>query len=125
MSLSNARNEVVAHARDEHAREVMNSILDLWKLNSATDVIITSDGGIVFCHRLILIANSDYFRTLFKFEQHKDRSSRVQLSLPNIRRNDLEAIVKYMYSGNIEFTSVASVMEILKAADFLQVCFII
>ena len=77
-------------------------------------------GNVTFsAHRLILAANSPYFRSIFNAESSESRSQ--EISLPNNFRNEtVRLMLEYFYSGKLRVNE-EDCEEMLSLAYMLQV----
>ena len=67
-------------------------------------------------HKMVLIAASDYFRTMFKTCYKESRCEK--LVLPGVQPEDLEPIINYFYTGSITING-DNVGSLLSASSFL------
>ena len=67
-------------------------------------------------HKIVLMAASEYFRTMFKSCYEESKCDK--LVLPGVQENDLEPIVNYFYTGVITING-DNVGSLLSAASLL------
>ena len=78
---------------------VSRSFYVLRNENHLHDVtLVTDDHEKVPAHRLVLSACSDYFKDIFKNNQH----SHLLLCLDGISSQDLKNIMDYIYNGEVK-----------------------
>ncbi|CAG2164834.1 unnamed protein product [Oppiella nova] len=110
----------------KHETKVNHSLYAMLLDQNLVDVILSSDGTNIRAHRLILSANSSYFKTLFESLE----SNRCQIPiviLKDVPLLDLKAIVEFMYRGEVcveerHLTSVLKSAELLKVNGLTEVC---
>jgi hypothetical protein len=81
-----------------------------------TDVTLSCDSQSIKCHRLVLSACSSYFETLLLEISH----SHPIIILCDVKFNDMQALVKFMYTGEVTVAH-AQVNSLIKVADMLKV----
>lgn len=86
------------------------------------DVILQSGTKQLFAHRIILIAVSDYFSLLFKYEGGFQKPA-INFDENLINGDSLENIINYAYTGQIDIT-IENVYDLLVAADYFDIKFI-
>ena len=89
------------------------------KRSQFSDVVLcTADGGEFPAHKVILSARSSVFEAMFSHDQFvENKSNRVEIE--DISKEVMEALLKYIYSGDIAQVKQYAV-ELLEAAD--KVC---
>ncbi|GFO32826.1 kelch-like protein 40a [Plakobranchus ocellatus] len=83
-----------------------------------TDVIVVVGTTEFKCHRVILAAASDFFKTAFTCGLREDCERKITLKA--IDKNIFSTILTYMYTGNIKLTE-ENLSDIWRAADMLQI----
>ncbi|CAH2225821.1 kelch 35 [Pelobates cultripes] len=83
-----------------------------------TDVILHIDGHDFPCHRVILSANSSYFRAMFG-GSHKESSLNV-VPVQKISASIMSLLLDYMYGGSLTIEE-DNVEGILQASDMLHI----
>src|SRR5579862_7055614 len=76
-----------------------------------------------FAHSLILSARSTYFKTALSKEWVKKENGIIIFKKPNISSEIIELILKYLYTGLVNFdntTNGAQVLKLLMASDELN-----
>ncbi|KAK2715412.1 uncharacterized protein LOC136043874 isoform X2 [Artemia franciscana] len=92
------------------------SFATLLNLEHFTDVTLSCDNQIIKCHRLVLSACSSYFENLLV----SNSQSQPIIILKDVKFCDLQALVKFMYMGEVSVTQ-AQFNSLLKLADILKV----
>ena len=112
-----------------HSRQVCPAtLLGFREAGTFSDVTIDVFGTTIAAHRLVLAANSDYFKTLFcaplgeasgevvRFGDSDQDRARMELS-----QGAVLALLEYLYTGELEAASeVQELVQLAKAADFFQ-----
>ncbi|KAG7495589.1 kelch 33 [Solea senegalensis] len=83
----------------EEMKITLKSVEQLWADRVGCDVILDADGTLFHVHKVILAANSDYFRGMFTCGMKE--SLQVCVSLPFLLASELEALIDYSYGGNL------------------------
>jgi len=95
------------------------------KDQNLVDVIISCDGNNIRAHRLVLSANSSYFKSLF--ETITSPCQTPVIVLKDVPLIDLKAIIEFMYRGEVlvqekQLSSVLKSAELLKVFGLTEVC---
>ena len=99
-----------------YQNEFMKGLHQMRQNEQYTDLTLQSGDVHIRCHRIVLVAASDYFKAMFRCGLEESMSATVPLTMePEI----LTSIVDYMYTGEIELT-VDNVESLVKAGDLLQ-----
>lgn len=99
-----------------HSSNLINTFNDLVLNESLTDVTLGCDGVTLKAHKIVLSANSNYFRDLFIATPCKHPI----VILKDIKIEDLKAIIDFMYKGEVNISS-AQMGNLLKTAETLRV----
>ncbi|CAH1269363.1 KLHL12 [Branchiostoma lanceolatum] len=99
---------------------VLKQINDLRDEGSFCDVILKIRNREFRAHRLILSAYSDYFRSMFSSFWAESGQAVVHLQDDYVTPDSLEAVLKFMYTTEVDITG-ENLCSILLAADHLQV----
>ncbi|XP_034020155.1 kelch-like protein 33 [Thalassophryne amazonica] len=75
----------------------LQSIKELWVHRVGCDVILDANGVSIHVHRVILVASSDYFRSMFTLGMKEARQRCV--TLPFLLASELEVLIGCSYSG--------------------------
>ncbi|BFZ07887.1 hypothetical protein BsWGS_10926 [Bradybaena similaris] len=94
----------------------------LKEIGDFSDVQVIIDGFVFTCHRVILAANSKFFRAAFSSGMKEDRERKVILN--DISREIFADILNCMYTGKLDITE-SNVYELWHAADQLQILFLL
>ena len=103
----------------KHETKMKNTFYSMLLNESLVDVILSCDSSNISAHRLILSANSSYFKTLFDSLQ----SNRCQIPiivLKDIPMSDLNIILEFMYRGEVSVDE-RQLPSVLKSAEVLEV----
>ncbi|XP_071962204.1 uncharacterized protein [Antedon mediterranea] len=82
-----------------------------------TDVTIKTSDQSFSCHKLVLIANSDYFKVMFTSNFQEKEAS--EISLPSINGTTFGLLHNFLYTGKLSIMF-KDLQPFLLAADFLQ-----
>ena len=99
---------------NSNIQSVLSSLLAKENL---VDVTLTCDGKKIKCHRVVLSAASPYFEDLFSDEKATSPSI---IFLKGVKFDDLEAIVQFMYCGEVNVHQ-EQLASLLKVAEELKV----
>ncbi|XP_019629830.1 PREDICTED: kelch-like protein 12 [Branchiostoma belcheri] len=99
---------------------VLKQINHLREEGSFCDVILRIRNREFRAHRLILSAYSDYFRSMFSSFWAESGQAVVNLQDDYVTPDALEAVLKFMYTTEVDITA-ENLCSILLAADHLQV----
>ena len=92
------------------------AFLSVLNSENFTDVTLFCDSESIKCHRLILSSCSSYFETLFLGISH----SHPIIILKDVKFHDLQALVKFMYTGEVTVPP-AQTRSLVKLAEMLKV----
>ncbi|XP_065582194.1 zinc finger protein 271-like isoform X2 [Artemia franciscana] len=92
------------------------AFLSVLNSENFTDVTLFCDSESIKCHRLILSSCSSYFETLFLGISH----SHPIIILKDVKFHDLQALVKFMYTGEVTVPP-AQTRSLIKLAEMLKV----
>jgi hypothetical protein len=75
-----------------------------------------------FAHSLILSARSTYFKTALSKERERKENGIIIVKEPNISPEIIELILKYLYTGTINFDkqNVTQLLKLFSAAEELS-----
>jgi hypothetical protein len=103
---------------DDFNRVVVDSLWSLLAEESLTDcTLVVSPTEQVQVHRVVLSANSPYFRSLL--QSHSQHPHPI-IILQDVSYSTLKMLVTFMYRGHVSVTS-DEMNTLLKAADHLQI----
>ena len=102
---------------DLHEQNRTSCISDLWKNDAFLDVTIVCEDGQIDAHKLILSAASPLFRKILLRNQRVP--GRPLLYLQGIRRKEMELLLEFVYSGNVNIpaTQLESFMTLAKRLE--------
>ena len=98
---------------DKHKENVFHDFKQYYINKRFTDITVIVEENNISCHRLILAANSSYFRAVFNY------SNDEQIHLPGITVKSFLLLLEFMYTSSISL-DINNAIEVLEAADFLQ-----
>lgn len=102
----------------DHATVVLRKrFTELLEKQLFTDVTVSCNGGKVKCHKAILYAGSKYFAEILKDEQ----SSNSTLILPNLKMWQMQAIVDFLYYGELKGIAEGQLKELFPVAAQLKI----
>ncbi|XP_062864842.1 kelch-like protein 33 [Trichomycterus rosablanca] len=84
---------------EEQMNANLQSMRKLWEERVGCDVKLEAEERIFHAHRVILSANSDYFRAMFSSGMRESKQSSVSLLF--IGASELEALLHYCYTGDL------------------------
>ena len=86
--------------------------------NLLCDITIIAENEVFRAHKIILASSSQFFRALLSNNMQETFSREVQL--PGINSSVMEALLNFIYTGNVDVTK-SNVRHLLEAADFLLI----
>lgn len=98
---------------------LQDGLKELLNENKLIDCVLKVGDRSIPCHRLIMAACSPYFRELF-FSANGKEVNQKEVVLENLDPSVMEAIVKYMYSAEIDIND-NNVQDILAIANRFQI----
>ncbi|KAM9456331.1 kelch-like protein 24 [Clarias gariepinus] len=101
--------------KPEHVLHVLN---DFRKSGTFTDVVLQVEQQEFPCHRAVLCASSQYFRTMFMGKLRESGQSVVQLN--KISKIALEHLLNFIYEGRVQLQE-ENVEIVFQAAHLLDV----
>lgn len=121
---------LAARAESNHATRIVASLNQLrlcGKSSPSTgcantghcDVILEAGGQCFPCHRLVLMAASAFFQTLFSSSFVDSNAASIPLS--ECQPEMAERLVAYIYTGKIAFANVEDGVAVLEKAQFFQI----
>ncbi|KAM4626410.1 kelch-like protein 41 [Discoglossus pictus] len=97
---------------------LQDGLKELLDENKFVDCFLKAGGKSIPCHRLILAACSPYFREFFLSEESEEKKQNVELD--NVEPSVMEAILKYLYSADIDLND-SNVQDIFALASRFQI----
>ena len=94
----------------------MKKIISILFQESYCDVTLACDGQFYSLHKFVLSTCSEYFEEMFERTQCKH----PVVVLKDIKSEDLEALLNYMYVGEVNVTQ-ESLSGLIKAAECLKI----
>ena len=92
---------------------------DFREANVLCDVTICVDGRTFYAHRCVLSASSPYFKAMFSSNM-KESTECKPIVLNDIDAHNMEELLKYIYTGEIELTP-ENIRPIISAANYLLI----
>ena len=103
-----------------YCADIMKSMNDFRENNILCDATICVDGKIFNVHRTILAASSPYFKALFSSDLNSSATESKPIVLNDIDCVNMDILLNYLYTGEIELTS-DNVKPIISAANYLLI----
>ncbi|KAM4698806.1 kelch-like protein 41 [Rhinophrynus dorsalis] len=97
---------------------LQDGLKELLDENKFVDCFLKAGDKSIPCHRLILAACSPYFREFFLSDESEEKKKNMELD--NVDPNVMEAILKYLYSADIDLND-ANVQDIFALASRFQI----
>ncbi|OXA57496.1 kelch-like protein 10 [Folsomia candida] len=105
------------HTPLENALNAYYKLVGLLQKSTHCDAVLrTSDGGVFHVHRVVLMADSEYFRALFTTTLHK--YCETDVIIHNVRAGLLKFLLHFMYTRKV-WLHEDIVIPVLEAADYL------
>lgn len=101
---------------NNHGTNLLNVFDELLHNEAFTDVTIAVDGGTIKCHKVVLVACSPYFQSLFSDLQ----CGHPIIVLKDVKLSEIKAILEYMYRGEVNVAQ-EQLGSLLKIAEVLKV----
>ena len=111
-----------------HRERMSSQLWGMRKRGDFCDVVIRVQGSAVRCHKVVLVASSDYFASMFntshQFRENREGLSEVSLEADiyqGITLDVVESVLHYIYNGGLpEVFTTQSVPDIYRLADLWQ-----
>ena len=105
--------------KETHIKEFMKNLNAFRNSEMFCDfTLIVKDEVRIPVHRVVMMACSEYIRTLLTYETRDDKVDSARL--PDLTSTGVQAVVAFAYTGELEMYE-DTVLEVLAAASFLQV----
>nr|XP_027216169.1 protein bric-a-brac 2-like isoform X3 [Penaeus vannamei]XP_027216170.1 protein bric-a-brac 2-like isoform X3 [Penaeus vannamei]XP_027216171.1 protein bric-a-brac 2-like isoform X3 [Penaeus vannamei] len=101
---------------NDHGLAFFNMLSNIRKDESFCDVTLTCDGYFYPVHKFVLSTCSDFFYQIFE----KTPCKHPVIIIANVSRKDLEALLNYMYLGEVSVFR-TELKSLVKAAEILKV----
>lgn len=102
---------------NNHKTNLLTVFSESFRNEDFTDVTLACEGGsVIKCHKMVLAACSSYFQNLFSDLP----CSHPVVVLKDIRYSEIQAILEYMYKGEVSITQ-EEVEPLLRVAEALKV----
>ncbi|XP_045182360.2 uncharacterized protein LOC123541062 [Mercenaria mercenaria] len=101
----------------DHHRNILEYMNEERKKQSLCDVKLVVSGEVVHAHKSVLAAESEYFRTLFHGQFSDSNQSEIDLTSAVKNADDLEKVVNFIYTCNIEITA-QNLADLARLASF-------
>lgn len=108
-----------SHQGLTYCSELMHAMNDFRESEVLCDVTICVEGQTFHAHRTILAASSPYFKALFS-NNMKENSESKPIVLTDIDAGNMDCLLKYIYTGEIELTQ-ENIRPIISAANYLLI----
>ena len=110
---------VECHSDFLHCVSVLKLLNEFRNSNVLCDVTLCVDGRTFYAHKTILASCSPYFKAMFSTKM-KEASEAKPVVLNDIDGQNMEELLKYMYTGEIELTN-NNIRPIISAANYLLI----
>ena len=104
---------------NRHNCAITRAFYDLYKDEEYCDVTIATDDDSFHCHKMVLAANSPYFRKLFK----KTPCKNPCIILKDISAYHFGKLLTYMYLGEVEVNQ-NDFYTVMKHAEYLNIRYV-
>ncbi len=101
----------------EHSRNVFKQLHDLMLKEELCDALLIAGDKEVKAHRVVLSANSPYFRDMFIGEFSEPEG--VPIEIEEVDEDSLSSLIQFAYTSRIKLTQ-SNVYKLFEAADVLQ-----
>ncbi|XP_047483356.1 longitudinals lacking protein, isoforms H/M/V-like isoform X4 [Penaeus chinensis] len=101
---------------NDHGLAFFNMLSNIRKDESFCDVTLTCDGYFYPVHKFVLSTCSDFFYQIFE----KTPCKHPVIIIANVSRKDLEALLNYMYLGEVSVFR-TELKSLVKAAEILKI----
>ena len=101
----------------EHSRNVFKQLHDLMLKEELCDALLIAGDKEVKAHRVVLSANSPYFRDMFIGEFSEPDG--VPIEIEEVDEDSLSSLIQFAYTSRIKLTQ-SNVYKLFEAADVLQ-----
>ena len=115
-SLTMGSNEKFCLRWNDFERNISSAFYDFKEEKDFADVTLACADGQVESHKVILAASSPFFKRILKKNPH----SHPLIYLKGIKSTDVEAVLNYMYHGEVNVEE-ANLSTFLKVAEELEV----
>lgn len=97
-----AENKMLSLRRPGHCESSFGEFTKMFEKQEMVDVILSCEEGEIQAHKLILSANSSYFKSLFARLSRNHSSNFPVVVIKDISFADLQVLVEFMYKGEIK-----------------------
>ena len=85
--------------KDECLKQVINHLENLFAEKNLSDLEITCDEEVFYCHKLILSARSPVFLAMFQADMKENRSKKV--NIPDVKKEVFSEMLRFIYTGKV------------------------
>jgi len=105
---------------DECQKEVIDHLENLIAENNLSDLEITCDEQVFYCHQLILSARSPVFLAMFQADMKENRSKKVHIK--DVKKAVFSELLHFIYTGKVssDDSLKEQAREILASANMYQ-----
>lgn len=101
----------------QHPRNVFKQLHNLVKKGELCDAVLIAGDNEIKAHRIVLAANSPYFRDMFIGEFSEPEG--VPVVIEEVDEDSLTGLIEFAYTSRIKLTQ-TNVYKLFEAADVLQ-----
>lgn len=102
-----------------HCLSILKQLNEFRDSNVLCDVTLCVDGRTFYAHKSLLASCSPYFKAMFSSKM-KEASESKPIVFNDIDAQNMEALLKYIYTGEIELRA-DNIRPIISAANFLLI----
>ena len=100
---------------DAHISSLNSRLYEMFRDGEYTDTTLIVDDGSFKCHKMVLVASSDYFGQIIRLSECKTPT----IFLRGFKAHQFAPLLKYLYTGEV-LIDVKDLTEILKNAGLSQ-----
>jgi hypothetical protein len=106
------------HTENKEPRFHAPQFKELLKDTSLCDVIFQLDSVSVPAHRNILVARSQYFKSMF--QSGMQESQKKTVTIQDIDEASFRAVLEFLYTGTLDLRQSTDLISLMHAADLFQ-----
>ncbi|XP_045176290.2 uncharacterized protein LOC123536868 [Mercenaria mercenaria] len=102
---------------NDHHRDILEYLNEERKKQSLCDIKLVASGTVVHAHKSVLAAECEYFRILFHCQFSDSNKHEIDLTATVDNADDLEKVINFIYTCEIEITE-QNLPELVRIASF-------